>query len=121
MQHFKDLLVWQKSHLFALDIYTYTKKFPKEELYGIISQIRRLATSVPTNIAEGAARYTDADTVKFYQIAVSSLQETEYLILLSKDFGYLSESEYKILNSKIVESKLMLLALISKIRQLIKS
>jgi four helix bundle protein len=120
MQHFKDLLVWQKSHIITLEIYKCTKVFPKEELYGIVSQIRRSSSSVPTNIDEGAARHTDADTVRFYQIAISSLQETEYLVLLSKDLGYLSELQFNDINPKIIEVKAMLLSLISKIRQLIK-
>ena len=94
MQHFRDLLVWEKSHLITLEVYKLTKKFLKEELYGIVSQLRRSSSSAPTNIAEGFARNTDADTVKYYQIAISSLQETEYLILLAKDLEYLQDPEF---------------------------
>jgi len=93
--NYKKLKVWQKAHTLALDIYTITKNFPKEEVYGITSQIRRAALSIPTNIVEGYARSGDRELSRFINIALGSLAELEYLLDFSYEFGYLTESENK--------------------------
>ena len=85
---FQDLLVWKKAHQLVLSIYKVTKSFPKEELYGIISQIRRSAVSVPSNIAEGFRKRTNADKANFVAIAHGSLEETRYYLILSQDLGF---------------------------------
>lgn len=87
-QSFEDLLVWQKAHQLVLQIYRATKTFPKEELFGIVSQIRRSAVSVPANIAEGFRKRTKADKQRFLTIAHGSLEETRYYLYLSRDLGY---------------------------------
>ena len=85
---FQDLLVWQKSHQFVLSIYSLTKKFPPEEIYGLVSQLRRAAVPIPANIAEGFKRKGGADKARFLNIAQASLEETRYYLFLSKDLNY---------------------------------
>lgn len=116
MQDFRNLKVWEKSHLLALEIYKQTKNFPKEELYGITSQIRRAATSIPTNIAEGCGRFSYKETAQFMQIAFASANEVEYLLLLSRDLGFLPEADYKMYVTGLEEVKKMLSSLIKKIK-----
>ena len=89
MQRFVDLNVWQRSHKFVLAIYQATADFPNDERFGLISQVRRSAVSVPTNIAEGSKRKSRKDYARLLNIAEGSLAETEYLLMLSKDLGYL--------------------------------
>ena len=84
MQNYKDLQVWKKSHELTLEIYKVTKSFPKEEIFALVSQLRRASASIPTNIAEGSGRFTKKDFASFLQISLGSAQEVEYLILLSK-------------------------------------
>jgi len=89
VQRFTDLRVWQRSHALTLEIYKFTATFPTDERFGLISQFRRAAVSVPTNIAEGSKRQSNPDYARFLNIAEGSLAETEYLLLLSRDLGYL--------------------------------
>jgi four helix bundle protein len=86
MKDFRQLKVWEKAHQLALEVYNATKGFPKEELYGLTSQIRRSSMSIPTNIAEGCGRNTDADFARFLQMAMGSASETEYQLILARDF-----------------------------------
>ncbi|GAB6045620.1 hypothetical protein JCM11957_12180 [Caminibacter profundus] len=86
-----NLEVWKKAHSLVLDIYETTKSFPKEEIYGIISQIRRTAYSVPVNIVEGKAMKNTKEFIQFLNIANASLEEVRYFLILSKDLEYISE------------------------------
>ncbi|MBM3212164.1 four helix bundle protein, partial [Candidatus Poribacteria bacterium] len=95
MRNYKKSVAWQRADDLVFEIYRVTRNFPNEELYGITSQIRRAAISIPSNIAEGAGRETDADYARFLCIARGSLNETEYFLYLSKRLGYLSNSEYE--------------------------
>jgi len=88
IKHFTDLIVWQKSHQLVLDIYKLTNSFPNEEKFGLISQIRRAAYSVPANIAEGFKRQDARDKIRFYNIAQGSLSEVSYFLILSADLNY---------------------------------
>lgn len=108
MRNFKNLRFWQRGHALTLRIYQLTNEFPKTETYGITSQIRRASSSVPTNIAEGCGRLSDAELARFMVIAQGSLLEVEYLILLCFDLKYISESEYKSLDKEINEIKSMM-------------
>ena len=85
---FEDLLVWQKAHLLALSVYRVTATFPREEIYGLTSQFRRAAVSIPANIAEGFKKRGKSDKVRFLNIAQGSLEECRYYLILSKDLGY---------------------------------
>ncbi|MDQ3005300.1 MAG: four helix bundle protein [Chloroflexota bacterium] len=116
MKDFRQLKVWEKSHLLALAIYKATKEFPKEELYGLTSQIRRSSMSIPTNIAEGCGRNTDADFARFLQMAMGSASETEYQLLLSLDLGFLNKEQYDKLNPDVTEVKRMLASLLKTLR-----
>lgn len=92
MQHYSKLQVWQRSHSLVLSVYKMTAIFPSSEKFGLTSQLRRAASSVPTNIAEGSKRITGQDFARFLNIAVGSLSEIEYLLVLSRDLGYLAAS-----------------------------
>ncbi|HET9908931.1 MAG TPA: four helix bundle protein [Anaerolineales bacterium] len=116
MKDFRQLKVWEKAHQLALAIYKETKKFPKEELYGLTSQIRRASMSIPTNIAEGCGRNTDAEFARFLQIAMGSASETEYQLLLSHDLGFLNKHQYDNLNLDVTEIKRMLVSLLKTLR-----
>jgi four helix bundle protein len=116
MKDFRQLQVWEKSHQLALAVYKATKEFPKEELYGLTSQIRRASMSVPTNIAEGCGKYTDADFARFVQIAMGSASETEYQLLLAGDLGFLRDDTYNILHNNVEEVKRMLASLLKTLR-----
>ena len=85
---FRDLIVWQKAHQFVLQIYRLTGRFPQNEQYGLTSQMRRCAVSVPANIAEGFKRRGKPDKVRFMNIAQSSLEECKYYLILAKDLHY---------------------------------
>jgi four helix bundle protein len=87
-RRFQDLKVWQKSHQFVLDIYKLARSFPDYELFGLTSQIRRAAVSIPANIAEGFKRKGKADKVRFFNISQASLEETRYYLILAHDLGY---------------------------------
>jgi four helix bundle protein len=91
---YRDLKVWQKSYKFALDVYKATKTFPKEETYGMVSQIRRAATSIPVNIAEGKMRQTDKEFLHFLYIARGSMTEVEVWLEFSRDLGYLNDQQF---------------------------
>ncbi|HXA01888.1 MAG TPA: four helix bundle protein [Cytophagaceae bacterium] len=116
MQNYKELKVWQKSHSLTLEIYRVSVNFPKSEVYGLVSQIRRSAYSIPSNIAEGCGKRTQNDLANFLQIALGSTNETEYFILLAKDLTYLKEDSYLELTDKVNEIKAMLINLIKKVR-----
>lgn len=113
MANHKDLNVWKDSMILAKDIYNITRNFPKDELYGLTSQIRRCSISVPSNIAEGAARNGDKEFIQFLYIALGSLSEMETQILLSIDFGYLKNDE---LIKKIVLIRKNLIGLIKYLK-----
>ncbi len=93
---FQELDVWQAAHAHALDIYEVTKRFPTEERYGLVSQMRRAAVSVPANIAEGSVR-GDAEFRQFLRVALGSASEVEYFLILSRDLGYLSSEQARVL------------------------
>src|SRR5688572_8551225 len=85
---FKDLIVWQKAHQFVLEVYRFTRNFPADERFGLTSQLRRAAVSVPANIAEGFPKRGTNDKVRFFNIAQGSLEEVHYYLILAKDLGY---------------------------------
>ncbi|MGB2866815.1 MAG: four helix bundle protein [Bacteroidota bacterium] len=115
MQDFRKLKVWEKAHLFVLEAYRTTKAFPKEELYGLTSQIRRAAASVPTNIAEGCGREGKNELNRFLKIAMGSASEVEYQILLTHDLEILNSKSHEELSIAVVEIKKMLASFIRKL------
>jgi len=97
IKNFYDLDAWKKAHEFVLEIYKITKKFPKEQLYGITSQLRRAACSITANIAEGFSRYHYNDKVRFYHNARGSVSETQNFLFLAKDLSYLPVEKFRYL------------------------
>jgi|SRR3972149_6675562 len=104
-KRFSDLIVWQKAHQFVLDVYRLSSEFPKTEIYGLTSQIRRAAVSVPANIAEGFRKQTNPEKLRFLNIAQGSLEECRYYLILVSDLGYGSTEK---LDCQLIEvSKLL--------------
>ncbi len=116
MQTHKDLIVWQKSIDLAEAIYIATRQFPKEETYGMVQQMRRAATSIAMNIAEGYARNSDKETLHFLYVAVGSAAEVDTQIILSERIGYLDNNEASLLERQITAIRKMLNALITTLK-----
>jgi four helix bundle protein len=93
IKHFRQLDAWQEAHRLVLAVYTTTRGFPSEEKFGLVSQMRRAAVSIPANIAEGFKRRGIQDKIRFYNIAEGSLEEVKYFLLLAKDLDYISSNE----------------------------
>ena len=116
MKDFRTLKVWEKAHALTLAIYKSTENFPKQEPYALTNQIQRAAISIPTNIAEGCGKDSDAELKRYFVIAMGSSSELEYLLLLARDLGYLSDENHQILNNDLTEVRRMLNALIQKLK-----
>ena len=110
---FEDVAVWQKAHAWVLAIYRYTAKMPKHELFGLTTQLRRAAVSVPANFAEGFKRQTKPDKLRFYNIAQGSLEECRYYLRLAQDLGY---GDVSALHASLVEISQMLESYARKVR-----
>jgi four helix bundle protein len=115
IKNFYDLNAWKKANEFVLHIYRKTKKFPKEELYGITSQLKRAASSVSANIAEGFSRYHYNDKIRFYHNARGSVSETQNFLLLSKDLSFLDTNDFNYLFSLSEETTRLINGLIRSI------
>jgi four helix bundle protein len=115
MKNFRDLMVWEKAHFLTLASYRNTTRFPREEMYGLTSQIRRCAASIAANIAEGCGKRGNNEFQRFLHIATGSATELEYHFLLAKDLGFLAEEDYCQLERSTIEVKKMLAGLIKKI------
>jgi four helix bundle protein len=116
MQSFRNLKVWEKAHVLTLDVYKSSKGFPRDELYGLTSQMRRSSVSIGANIAEGCCRKGDNELGRFLQIAMGSASELEYHLLLARDLEVMKSLDYQRLSSEVVEVKRMLTSLIHKLR-----
>ncbi|MBI1282284.1 MAG: four helix bundle protein [Anaerolineaceae bacterium] len=117
MGNYQDLAVWNKSHQLVLSVYKVTKIFPPEELYGLTSQTRRAALSIPTNIAEGSGRGGDKEFARFCQISYGSVNELEYHFLVARDLGYIDSKTYQDLLQDLIEIRRMLAKLITTLQQ----
>jgi len=115
MRDFRKLQIWEKGHRLTLSIYKTTGCFPKAEVYGLTSQMRRSAASIPTNIAEGCGRSTDNDFCRFLTIAMGSASELHYQIILATDLGYVDQHLSSEQTSQIEEIKKMLTGFIRKL------
>lgn len=116
MQSFRNLRVWEKSHRLTLDVYAMSKSFPRDEIFGLTSQMRRASASIGMNIAEGCCRKGDAEMARFLQIAMGSASELEYQFLLAHDLEYLHNPGYESLTAQVVEVKKMLSSLMQKVK-----
>lgn len=100
--HFQQLEVWQEAHKLTLLVYKITKAFPSEEKFGLVSQMRRAAVSIPANIVEGFKRRSPRDKLRFYNIAEGSLEEVKYFFILSKDLNYITSADELITQAEAV-------------------
>ena len=116
MRDFKQFVVWQKSHRLTLQAYKCTQSFPREELFGLTSQIRRSAASVPANIAEGSGRNGDKELARFLNISAGSASELQYHFILAHDLGYLKTDEFNQLENQVIEVKRMLTGFVNKLK-----
>lgn len=116
MRDFRRLQVWERAHELALAVYLVTRAFPKEEVYGLTSQVRRAAISVPTNIAEGCGRESAIEFARFLEIGMGSAKELEYQLLLARDLGYVAQDEYGQLNDETTQVQRMLHSYIRQLR-----
>jgi four helix bundle protein len=117
MSNFRNLLVWQKSMSLTTKIYNSTKQFPKEEIFGLTSQIRRSSISIPSNIAEGFARDSNKEYLRFLNISIGSLFEMQTQLEIAKNIQYLNEEEFNNLYENSREIERMLVSFISKIKE----
>src|SRR5271155_5735103 len=115
MKDFRDLKVWEEAHRLTLDVYKATSQFPREELYGLTSQMRRCSASIGANIAEGCGKRGNNESQRYLQIASGSASELDYHLLLSRDLGFLHEGDYCDLVKSLVEVRKMLTALLQKV------
>jgi four helix bundle protein len=116
VKDFKDLRVWSKAHSLTIGIYKVTKEFPREELFGITSQIRRAASSIGANIAEGTGRRSDGELTRFLHIARGSAAELEYHLLLARDLDLLPNPKFDMLRRQVDEVQRMLTSLIQQVQ-----
>jgi four helix bundle protein len=116
MKDFHKIQVWDKSHKLTIRIYKVTESFPRDEVFGLTSQIRRAAVSIPTNIAEGCGRNTDTEFARFMEIASGSASELDYLLMLVRDLGLIDEARYTELSVDITEIRKMLTTFIKTVR-----
>lgn len=103
MHNHRELRVWKEARVLVKDIYVLSRKFPSDELYGLISQMRRAAVSVPSNIAEGCARESNKDFARFLSIALGSAYELETQIILSYDLEFIDQEEWETLDKKVID------------------
>ena len=116
MQNFRDLKVWQKSHQLTLKVYGLTKVFPKDELFGLTSQIRRASASIPANIAEGCGRGTKGELAQFLTVAAGSTNELDYHLLLAHDLKLIDSPTHQRLNDEVAQTRRMLTTFIGRLR-----
>jgi four helix bundle protein len=117
MRDFTELKVWQKAHRFVLDVYRQTRSFRSDERFGLIAHLRKSATSVPSNIAEGCGREGERELARFLSIAAGSASESEYQLLLARDLGYLQSDDHRQLDQQVGEVKRMLNSFIRKLSE----
>lgn len=115
MKDFRQLKVWENAHEMTLVLYRLTAGFPKHELFGLTGQIRRCASSIPANIAEGCGRMGNTELHRFLQISCGSASELEYHLLLAKDLGYIQPTDYLSAHENLLILKRMLVALTRKV------
>lgn len=110
MRNYQDLQVWQKAHSLTLELYRLSRGFPKEEIYGVTSQLRRSAMSIGSNLAEGCGRRTSTELARFVRIAMGSASELDYQLVLCRDLGYLTADSFQRLSESLIEVRKMLMS-----------
>jgi four helix bundle protein len=115
MRNYRDLDVWEKSHKLTLDLYKLSRAFPREELFGLTSQMRRAAVSIGANLAEGCGRRTGAELARFVRIAMGSASELDYHLLLCRDFEFISDEQYQRASRELTRVRKMLTGLLATV------
>jgi four helix bundle protein len=115
MRNYRDLHTWNKAHDLTLELYKLSRQFPKEEVYGLTSQLRRAASSIGANLAEGCGRQSNPEFARFVRISMGSASELDYHLLLSRDLGFLENAPYERVSRNLTEVRKMLAALLSTV------
>ena len=121
MRNYQDLHVWTKAHSLTLELYRISRTFPKEEIYGVTSQLRRAAMSIGSNLAEGCGRRTSNELARFVRIAMGSASELDYDLLVCRDLGYLKNEDFTRLSKDLIEVRKMLTSFLSKVEEQVNS
>ena len=121
MRNYRDLQVWGKAHNLTLELYRISRQFPREEIYGITSQLRRAAVSIGANLAEGCGRRTSSELARFVRIATGSASELDYHLLLSRDLGFMSVDEFANASAALTEVRKMLTSFLSSVEEQIET
>ena len=115
MRNYRDLQTWNKAHKLTLELYKVSRRFPKDEMYGLTSQLRRAASSIGANLAEGCGRQTNPEFARFVRISMGSASELDYHLLLSRDLGFLETDTYEHASKSLTEVRKMLASLLSTV------
>lgn len=121
MRNYRDLQVWSKAHNLTLELYRLSRQFPREEIYGITSQLRRAAVSIGANLAEGCGRRTSSELARFVRIALGSASELDYHLLLSHDLGFMAADEFTRASSALTEVRKMLTSFLNSVEEQIET
>jgi four helix bundle protein len=121
MRNYQDLQVWAKAHSLMLDLYKLSRAFPREEIYGVTSQLRRAAMSVGANLAEGCGRRTSAELARFVRIAMGSASELDYHLLICRDLGFMKTEDFQKSTKRLTEVRKMLFSFLTSIEDQINS
>ena len=120
MRNYRDLQVWNKAHNLTLELYGLSRGFPREEIYGVTSQLRRAAVSIGANLAEGCGRRTSSELARFVRIAMGSASELDYHLLLSRDLGFMNSDDFTRTETGLTEVRKMLTSFLSSIEEQIE-
>ena len=120
MRNYRDLQVWGKAHNLTLELYRISRGFPRDEIYGITSQLRRAAVSIGANLAEGGGRHTSPELARFVRIAMGSASELDYHLLLSRDLGIMNEDDFKSSVAALTEVRKMLTSFLGSVEEQIE-
>lgn len=121
MRNYRDLQVWSKAHNLTLELYRVSRQFPREEIYGITSQLRRAAVSIGANLAEGCGRRTSSELARFVRIAMGSASEVDYHLLLSRDLGFMAADEFTNALAVLIEVRKMLTSFLKSVEEQIET
>lgn len=120
MRNYRDLQVWTKAHQLTLELYRLSGSFPREEIYGVTSQVRRAAASVGANLAEGCGRRTSSELARFVRIAMGSASELDYHLLLCRDLGFLGDADFQRTAKKLTEVRKMMTSFLTRVEEQIE-
>ncbi len=120
MRNYRDLQVWTKAHRLTLELYRISRSFPRDEIYGLTSQLRRAAASVGANLAEGCGRRTSSELARFVRIAMGSASELDYHLLLCRDLGFMKTDDFQRASTDLTEVRKMMTSFLSSVEKQIE-